>query len=134
MKRRNIFIIIAGCINLFTTFLHLIGGQIGLVNPLMAGDLKIEEKSQWLGAWHIVTILLFFTSIILLKGGLSKSSKLDKSRVLYIAILYLLLTLPFFYSSIIMDVFTPQWILMLPIGILSLIGWQKKQNRSTIKI
>ena len=67
MKNKNTYWIIAGILNLFTSILHLIGGQIDLINPLFKSNLSIQIKSQLLGGWHMVTIILFASSFIFIK-------------------------------------------------------------------
>ncbi|MEM8528698.1 MAG: hypothetical protein AAGG68_28950 [Bacteroidota bacterium] len=123
MKRasRNSYWIVAGIINSFTALLHLISGQIDLVNPLLGSNLSIQLKTEWLGAWHIVTAILFVSSYYLIKYGLNKTSR-NSEVIQLIGILYLLFSFVFILSSLYMTVFAPQWILLLPIGVLSLIG------------
>jgi hypothetical protein len=69
---RNMYLLIAGGINLFTAILHTIGGQLDLVNPLMNSNLTDQQKAEWIAAWHLVTIMLFFTSYVIIKNGLGK--------------------------------------------------------------
>lgn len=121
MKNRNIYLIIAGLINLFTACLHTFAGQIDLINPLMNANLAIQTKSELLGAWHIVTILLFATAFILLKNGFQWNISKDKITIKYIGVLYILFCIPFVTVSIMNNLLAPQWILLLPIGTLSLI-------------
>ena len=58
IKTKNRYLIIAGILNLMTFFLHLIGGQVDLVNPMMETSLSLEKSTQLVGAWHMVTIIL----------------------------------------------------------------------------
>jgi heme/copper-type cytochrome/quinol oxidase subunit 3 len=119
-QNRNIYWIIAGIINSFTALLHAIGGQVDLVSPLMKSNLGIQSKTEWLGVWHIVTIILFVSSYYLLKNGLN-STKRNSEAVQLIGILYILFSAAFIMSSLYMKTFAPQWVLLLPIGVLSLI-------------
>ena len=66
MKTKNTFLIIAGVLNLLTFFVHLIGGQIDLVNPMINTSLSIAKSSQLVGAWNMVTITLLATSFVLI--------------------------------------------------------------------
>ena len=118
---RNIYWIIAGVISLFTAILHAIGGQFDLVNPLMDSNLGIQSKTEWLGAWHIVTAILFVSSYYLIRYGLNNANR-NSEVIKLIGILYLFFSVAFILSSLYMTVFAPQWILLLPIGVLSLIG------------
>jgi uncharacterized membrane protein len=119
-RNRNIFWIIAGIINLFTALLHVIAGQIDLVKPLLESDLSFQLKTEWLGVWHMVTAILFVSSYYLLKNGLKNTEK-SSDTIQLIAIVYIFFSLAFVISSLYNNVFAPQWILLLPIGVLSLI-------------
>lgn len=122
MKKANIYLLIAGIINLTTFFLHLIGGQIDLVNPMMNSSITLEKTSQLLGAWHMVTIILLVSSIILLLAALRKKYSSNKELIVLIGYLNLLFCIPFIAASLYYKLMVPQWILFLPIGILTLIG------------
>ncbi|WP_136482852.1 hypothetical protein [Cognatitamlana onchidii] len=123
MKR--LYIKIAGIINLLGAILHTIGGQMELVNPLLDSNISIQQKSELTGAWHIVTILLFMTSYIILKVGFLKDSSQEKEQLKSIAFLYILSGIPFIITSYIYNVNAFQWILLMPIGILVFKGLQK---------
>lgn len=128
MKQRNIYWIIAGLINLFTAFMHAIGGQLTLVNPLLDSNLNNQCKTEWLGAWHCITILLFVMAYYILKFGFAKSSNANIELLKMLGILHLLFCLPFILSSVYMQVFAPQWILFLPMGVLVFLGIKKHQS------
>ncbi|RKN21703.1 hypothetical protein D7035_12430, partial [Aquimarina sp. AD1] len=86
---KKIYIKIAGIINLLGAILHTIGGQMELVNPLLDSNISIQQKSELAAAWHIVTILLFLTSYIILKVGFLKDSNQEKEQLKSIAVLYI---------------------------------------------
>jgi hypothetical protein len=119
--KKNIYWLVAGITNLFTALLHTIGGQLDLVNPLTESNLTTFQKGQWFGGWHIVTITLFFTSYLLLKNALRPAEN-EKRTMKYIGTLYLLYSIPFIISSFMNQLLIPQWILLLPIGVLTIIG------------
>jgi len=120
--RKNNYWLIAGVINLFTAILHLIGGQITLVDPMLQSELSVQVKTELVGAWHIVTIVLFFTAFVLLKHGLKPHNEQGKSLIQFIGLNYLLFAGCFMISSVKFTQFAPQWILLLPIGIIALLG------------
>lgn len=122
---KNIYIKIAGIVNLFTALLHLIGGQIDLVNPLLNSDITTQQKGELTGAWHIVTILLFFTAFIILKSGFKSKNLQNYQQLKSIAIFYILSGIPFIAISVWLGIFAPQWILLMPIGVLLLLGLRR---------
>lgn len=120
---------IAGIINLFTALIHLIAGQMDLVNPLLNGGLSVQQKGEWMGVWHMVTILLFFTSYIIIKADFGKLEAKSIPQLQMIGWLYILLGVPFIVSSIWFGVFAPQWILLMPIGGLVLMTLRKNERK-----
>ena len=125
MKAKNIFLIISGALNLFTFLLHVIGGQISLINPLLNSNLELQVKTELLGVWHMVTIILFVTSIILLYFGFKQGKKASIEILKFIGYLYISFSIPFIMISIIYGLLVPQWILLLQIGLLTIIGTKK---------
>lgn len=128
MKNKNKLWIIGGVINLITAIIHLVGGQIDNVNPLLLSNLTIQEKAEWVSVWHMVSIILFVTSYILIKSGMDADKVGDTRLIRLIGNLYLLFCLPFVISSIIMGAYALQWILLLPIGLLAIYGVKKSKR------
>jgi hypothetical protein len=129
MKTRNRYWIIAGILNLITFFLHLIGGQIDLVNPMIETSLILEKSSQLIGAWNVVTIILLATSYILLSAGFGKKYSTNTEMIKLIGYLNLSFCFPFIIAGFYYSLLVPQWIFFLPIGIFTMIGSNKiKKN------
>lgn len=126
---KNRLWLIAGGLNLGTAFLHTFGGQLDLVDPLLKSNLKDQPKAEWFAAWHMITILLFATSFYVLKNAFSPILSKQSDGVFYLGILYVLLSLPFIASSIIFQLLVPQWIILLPIGILMIWGSKKLESK-----
>lgn len=129
MKKHIIYWIIAGIVNLFTTIIHTFLGQSDLVKPMLQSNLTNQVKSELTAVWHIVTIILFATSIYILKVCFYKK-KANNEFLKAIGYLYILFSIPFIVVSLINNVFAPQWILLLPIGLLILIGNRSYKNQS----
>lgn len=125
MKKKNTYWIIAGILNFITFFLHLIGGQLDLVNPMLDTTLNVEKSSQLVGAWNMVTIILIGTSYILLLAGFGKKYTTNTELIRMIGYLNLSFCLPFIIAGFYYGLLVPQWIFFLPIGILTLIGLNK---------
>ena len=122
---KNTYWIIAGILNFITFFLHLIGGQLDLVNPMLDTALNVEKSSQLVGAWNMVTIILIGTSYILLLAGFGKKYTTNTELIRMIGYLNLSFCLPFIIAGFYYGLLVPQWIFFLPIGILTLIGLNK---------
>ena len=125
MSSKNMVWIIGGILNLFTALLHTIAGQFDLVTPLLNSDLSDQAKTEWLGVWHMITVVLFTTSYYLVRSGFSKTTFHNSGIIKSIGSVYILFSLSFIFSSIVTQKFAPQWILLLPIGILAFWGLKK---------
>ena len=129
MKTKNRYWIIAGVLNLITFFLHLVGGQLDLVDPMIETSLILEKSSQLVGAWNVVTIILLATSYILLSAGFGKKYATNTEMIKSIGYLNLSFCFPFIIAGFYYGLLVPQWIFFLPIGIFTLIGLNKiKKN------
>jgi len=133
-KQRNIYWLIAGVINLFTALLHTIGGQLELVNPLIKSNLYNQEKAEWIGAWHMVTIILFSTSYIIIKNAIYNNTNKQSQLVKYIGYLYLIFSIPSIITGIMYQLLAPQWILLLPISVLIYFGVKKQIPKPVLPI
>lgn len=125
MNTKNKYWIIAGVLNLITFFLHLIGGQLDLVNPMIETSLNIEKSSQLIGAWNMVTIILLVTSYILLSAGFGKKYSTNTEMIKFIGYLNLSFCLPSILVGFYYNLLVPQWIFFLPIGVFTMIGLNK---------
>jgi len=129
MKTKNRYWIIAGVLNLITFFLHLVGGQLDLVDPMIETSLILEKSSQLVGAWNVVTIILLATSYILLSAGFGKKYATNTEMIKSIGYLNLSFCFPFIIAGFYYGLLVPQWIFFLPIGIFTMIGLNKiKKN------
>ncbi len=121
---KNYFLIVAGVICLLTALIHTFGGQIDLVNPMMDSNLKMQGKTEWLGVWHMATVILFVFAYVLLKNGF-KFNEDQKYTVQLVGWVFILFGLVFVGASLFSMLLAPQFILCFPIGILALIGVRK---------
>lgn len=129
MTTKNKFWIIAGILNLVTFFLHLFGGQLDLVNPMIETSLPLEKSAQLVGAWHMVTIILLATSYVLLSAGFGKKYATNTEMIKAIGYLNLSFCLPFITAGFYYGLLVPQWVFFLPIGICTMLGLHKiKKN------
>lgn len=122
---KNIFIKIAGIINLITALIHLIAGQIDLVNPLLDSNMTLQQQGELTAVWHIITILLFFTAYLILKAAFYEPKSPEIHTLKTISILYILIGVPFIIVSFWFSIFAPQWILLIPIGLFLGLGIRK---------
>lgn len=127
IRKMNYYWLIAGIINSLTALIHTFGGQIDLVNPLLKSNLNDQSKAEWLGVWHMITILLFITSYLILKNSLIAAQARKIQTITSIGYLYILFSIPFIVTSFYFSLLAPQWILLLPIGLLLLFGIKREK-------
>lgn len=128
--KRNYYWLAAGVVSLLTAFIHTFGGQLDLLDPLLKSDITDQAKAEWFGVWHMVTVLLFATSFLILQHTLMHKQDKQSGGYAHIGYLYVLLSMPFIVSSIIHNLFAPQWILLLPTGVLLIIGQAKEKKNN----
>lgn len=129
--KKNKPILIAGIIMALTTILHLTGGQVDHVVPLLSSNIDSMDKAVLLGVWHLVSAVLFIMAVWLIRQGLSPlAERRDSMRL--IAYINILFALVFVLVSIYRGEFTPQWILFLPMGLLVLLGLGKRYETAPV--
>ncbi len=127
MKNKNIFWLLAGILNLFSALLHTFAGQTELINPLLSSNLENQIQIELLAVWHMITLFMFFTSAVFVYNY-SKAKLECKSVIQFISYVYFLFSVSFIGVSIMNQTLAPQFILLLPIGILGLIGVRKYKS------
>lgn len=118
MKR---ILIIAGIINLAVAVIHTFIGESDIIAPLLNSDTPILVKSTLHSAWHMISVVLYWSSFMLFY--VSRKAKNDshaKILPIYIGIQYIALALVFVVTSVMYGQFFPQIVMLSPIGILSL--------------
>ena len=65
----NIWIFSSGLLALFTTLVHVFAGQIDPVRPFLKSKLDDIPKATLLACWHLVSVTLFVSSLMLLYVG-----------------------------------------------------------------
>ncbi|PTP36615.1 hypothetical protein CWO07_08500 [Vibrio splendidus] len=122
----NIWIFSSGLLALFTTLVHVFAGQIDPVRPFLKSKLDEIPKATLLACWHIVSVTLFVSSLMLLYVGWYGIDSLyfliQLLGFLYIlyASVFVAVGLYFFGAKVFVKL--PQWILLLPIGFLANYG------------
>lgn len=122
----NIWIFSSGLLALFTTLVHVFAGQIDPVRPFLKSKLDDIPKATLLACWHLVSVTLFVSSLTFLYFGwygidslYFLIQSLDFLYILYASV-FVAVGLYFFGSKVFVKL--PQWILLLPIGLLAIYG------------
>ncbi|MBQ4834717.1 hypothetical protein J8L70_15970 [Pseudoalteromonas sp. MMG010] len=122
----NIWIFLAGIIGLFTACVHIFAGQIDPVRPFLKSDLPDIPKATLLGCWYMVSVTLLISGLVLTYAGWFNLSSFQ-NIIIGISVNFIIFSLVFiavgwyfFKSQVFLKL--PQWILLLPIGTLGLVG------------
>ncbi|WP_031079765.1 hypothetical protein [Streptomyces sp. NRRL S-118] len=121
----NGWLLAAGGIAAATTVIHVAAGGRSIVRPLLTGPLPAEPKRTLHAVWHLVTADLVFSSVVLL--ALAFAAAPSTALVLFIAAQYVAYAVVFLIITLAADrprplLQLPQWMLLLPVGALALIG------------
>jgi len=122
----NTWIFAAGVIGLFTSMVHIFAGQIDPVRPFLKSDLPDVPKATLLGCWHMVSVILLISGAALTYIGWYNLSAFQ-NLVILLSVCFIIFSVVFIavgWHFFKMHTFLklPQWVLLLPIGILGLVG------------
>ena len=114
----------AGVMAIFCAFVHLIAGHYDPVRPFLLTNMKTSVKSTMYACWHMVTIVLFSSGVWLIFSAYKPNMDIG---VMFISVQYILFALLFLWVAWRLHLpnllfSLPQWILLLPVGVLGLIG------------
>ena len=118
----NVYWISAGLINLIASIMHIVIGYYDPLEPLKTSSMNPESISTLFAVWYMVTLVMFGSSFVLLYAGWKPNRLKSFDLVYFMSILYILFALIFFFFSL------PQWVLLLPIGLLALYGKKVQEN------
>lgn len=121
----NGWLLTAGVIAAATTLIHATAGGRSIVRPLLGSEVAAEPMRTLHVVWHMVTADLLLSSVALLV--LAFAAAPSTALVLFIAAQYLAYAVVFLIITLAADwprplLRLPQWMLLLPVGVLSLIG------------
>ncbi len=112
----------AAILNLIVALIHTIIGHFELIIPFINTDFEVFLKAVLHSCWHMVTVILFSTSIIFLIIGLKPKKYASAQISIILGVLYLSFSFVFFMASIWYGLFLSQGVLLLLIGILAIFG------------
>ncbi len=122
----NTYLLSAGAIGLLTSTAHIVGGQQTLIRPFLQSNLADDVKGCLLVCWHMISAYLLLSACLYLYAGFNHSpdrtlllDALSASYILFTA-LFIAIGSHFFGPRTLVKL--PQWILLLPIGTLGLLG------------
>ncbi|WP_260258360.1 hypothetical protein [Vibrio intestinalis] len=122
----NVWILSSGLLGLATALIHLFAGQVDPVRPFLKSSLDDVPKATLLACWHLVSVTLLICSVALIYVGGHGLATFYVSTLL-IGVLFVIFSVVFilvggYFFSFKGFIKLPQWILLLPVGVLAVIG------------
>ena len=123
----NYWWITSGGIGFLTASIHLIAGHFDPIKPFVQSDLAPVPKATLYACWHMVTVILFFSAGTLIYLGIRPEQNGSNLISIFIGVQFVAYAIVFLTFNLIGNwknklLSLPQWTLLLPIGILAIIG------------
>ena len=119
----NRFWFTAGIINVIATIMHLIMGYLDPLLPLTQTGLNDVSMATLFAVWTMATLVMLVSSFNLVYIGIYPHKAGAKELALLWGGLYVAFALVFVIVNVSYAFFSlPQWVLLLPIGLLALYG------------
>lgn len=121
----NRTLIVTAFIAAFTAAVHIFAGGADIATPLLASALAAEPKLTLYAVWHMASVALVLSVVALFVGSLPRHAQASRYLVLFISVLWCAFGVVFLTIVLIQPesgwLFKlPQWVLLLPVGLLGL--------------
>ncbi len=129
MLNKNLYWILAGFINLGTWLYFIIDGHEDILAPLLASFvLKNQISTELFGLYVMVALLLFITSVFLLKKGFTKEGPRNTEGPFIIGILYAAFAFSYIGVIEMMRAFVVQPVFLFFIAVFIFLGIYKEKK------
>jgi hypothetical protein len=123
----NKLLVTASALAAFTAVLHTFGGTPEIETPLLHAPLAPHISLLLYACWHLVTIALALSALEFFISAKPEHAVQSHYMALFISFMWIGFGLVFVvvdiaYSGLAMLLTLPQWILLIPIGLLGLWG------------
>ena len=122
----NVCIFASGLVCLFTALVHILAGQADPIKPFLKSNLPDVPKATLLACWHMVSAILVISGLVLSYIGWYDDKALYSTTVgfgiTFIVFSGVFIAVGWYFFKSKSFIKLPQWTLLLPIGLLALIG------------
>ena len=134
----NRILIVTAFTAAFTAAVHIFAGGADIATPLLASTLATETKLTLYAVWHMTSVVLVLSAFAFFVGGLSAYAQASRYLVLFTSTLWCAFGVVFLSIALIQPesgwLFKlPQWALLLPVGLLGLLGVVKPSLQLSTK-
>ena len=131
----NKLLLFASIIAAVTTVIHAVIGGGDTVGPLLSSQISDVPRLTLYAVWHMATITLGLSAVCMFVAALPQHTSNSRYMVRFISALWLLFGVAFIMvaatqpgSGLLLKL--PQWILLLPVGVLGWLGSNPSFKRS----
>lgn len=129
----NRLLIFAALLAILTAVVHIFAGGADTVVPLLTSALTVEAKLTLYAVWHMASSVLVLSAVALFVGSLPRHRYAARYLVLFVSIMWFVFGIIFLSIAASQPetawfIKLPQWILLLPVGILGLWGVFRSKN------
>lgn len=123
----NRLLVIAAVLAAFAAAVHILAGGPDVATPLLASSMAGEPKLTLYAVWHMGSVVLAMSVPALFIGSFPRHEHAARYLVLFVSALWCVFGLVFLCVAAIQPESgwhfkLPQWILLLPVGLLGLWG------------
>ncbi|WP_024301532.1 hypothetical protein [Pseudogulbenkiania sp. MAI-1] len=123
----NRLLVVAALLAAFTAVVHIFAGGADVAAPLLASALDGEPKLTLYAVWHMASVALSLSAAAFLVGSLPRHAGAARYLILFVSALWCAFGLVFLGVVAIQPesgwlLRLPQWVLLLPVGLLGLWG------------
>lgn len=127
----NGYLLTAALLAAFTTIIHVFVGGDDVAAPLLASTMDGTLKSTLYVVWHMVSVVLGLSAAALLIGARSRHAVPARYLVRFVSVLWCGFGIIFLVVAASMPdsggfLALPQWALLLPVGVLGLVGSRRR--------
>jgi hypothetical protein len=136
MMKINKFLMASGVVAAFTAALHTFAGTPEIQEPLLNSAIPQSISLLLYACWHLVTATLILSAGFLVWSSLNKSKSNTGPLAIFISLMWISFGLVFVMVSLVFSgpsalLMLPQWVLLIPVGILGLIGYRNQASSKT---
>lgn len=129
--KTNRLLLVSGLIAAFTAALHTFVGTPEIQEPLLGSAIPQPVSLLLYACWHLVTVTLVFSALALIWSARAKNRTSAGALPRFVSWLWLLFGLVFVAVALVFSgpsglLVLPQWALLIPVGILGLLGDRKR--------
>ena len=129
--KTNGLLLASGLIAAITAALHAFAGTLEIQEPLLRSTLPLPLRLLLYACWHLVTVTLVLSALALIWSARPNNRVVAGALPRFVSLLWLLFGLVFIAVALVFSgpstlLVLPQWVLLIPVGILGLLGDRRR--------